>query len=171
MQGPTILTCLNHYVRECLDTRALHSRNQGSLMRSGVWCPSISLPLCFITWSPRSQCKRKGESETLGGKYISHVSKVSKGCHFVRIVMEPMPTASSRTHMIFNHWLTLTILQLVTFGHPPYLEVILDDPFFKNHTHMAMKNYLNMNPRCLNKWSCHFIRELYWWRKTIMTHS
>jgi hypothetical protein len=43
MQGPTILTCLNHYVRECPDTRALPSRNQGSLMRFGVRCPSISL--------------------------------------------------------------------------------------------------------------------------------
>jgi hypothetical protein len=65
----------------------------------------------------------------LGNKYIGHVWKVSKGCHFVRIVMEPMPTASSRTYMIFNHWLTLTILQLVIFGHLLYLEVILDDPF------------------------------------------
>ncbi len=128
-KSPTILTCLNHYVGECLDTRALHSGNRGSLMRFGVWGPSISLPLCFITWSPRSQWKRKGESETLGNKYISHVSKVSKGCHFVRIVMEPMPMVSSRIHMIFNHWLTITILQLVTFGHLPYLDLILDDHF------------------------------------------
>jgi hypothetical protein len=80
--------------------------------------------------------KEKVKVETLGNKYISNVSKVSKGCHFVRIVMEPMPTDFSRTHMIFNHWLTLTILQLVTFGHLPYLKVILDDPFFKNHTHI-----------------------------------
>jgi hypothetical protein len=122
MQGPTILTCLNHYVRECPDTRALHSQNRGSLMRFGVWCPSISLHHHDLN------AKKKGKSETLGNKYIGHVWKVSKCCHFVRIVMEPMPTASSHTHMIFNHWLTLTILQLVIFGHLLYLEVILD-PF------------------------------------------